>query len=91
MKASLPQCTDTSGFENQRRLGQRLPGPSHGKSTEDMAVRDEKHISSLVVGVFETGTVVFVSDIGDESVETANDVFGGSGVFFVSCAVQCAR
>lgn len=52
---------------------------------------DEKHISSLVVGVFETGTVVFVSDIGDESVETADDVFGGSGVYFVSCAVQCAR
>lgn len=50
---------------------------------------DEKYITLLIVlGVFETGTVVFVSDVGDKSIETADDVFGGSEVYFVSCAIQ---
>ena len=43
-----------------------------------MAVRDNKNITLVVIGVLEAGTLVFVLDFIDQSVKAANDIFRGS-------------
>lgn len=43
-----------------------------------MAVRDDQDVTLRRVGVLETGAVVFLLDVGDERVEAADDVVGGS-------------
>lgn len=75
----LPECAYATSLENQRCFRQWLPGPAHGKSTQNMAVRNNKDIALGVIRVLEARTLVFVSDFVDQSVKAANDVLGGSG------------
>lgn len=41
-------------------------------------MRNDQHIAFRGVGVLQAGAVVFLFDIGDECVEAADYVFGGS-------------
>lgn len=44
-----------------------------------MAVRNDKDITLGFIRVLEAGTLVFVFDLIDQSIEAANDILGGSG------------
>lgn len=44
-----------------------------------MAVRNDKDIALGLIRVLEAGTLVFVSDLIDQSIEAANDILGRSG------------
>lgn len=76
---ALPECAYTTSLENQGCFRQRLSNPAHGKSTQNVAVRDNKDIALGLIRVLEAGTLVFVLDIIDQSIEAANDILGGSG------------
>lgn len=39
-------------------------------------MRNNQDVPFLLVGVLEAGAVVFVLDLGDQSIETADNVFG---------------
>jgi hypothetical protein len=43
-----------------------------------MSMRNDEHIALCIIRIVKAGTLVFLSDLGDQSVETADDIFGGS-------------
>jgi hypothetical protein len=42
-----------------------------------MSMRNDEHITLCVIGVLKAGTLVFLSDLGDQSIKTPDDIFGG--------------
>lgn len=74
-----PQRPHTASLQNQRGLSQWLAYPAHRKCAEDMSVRNDEHIALRAIRVLEAGAVIFFLDIGNQCVETTDDVFGGSG------------
>lgn len=44
-----------------------------------MTMRNDKDIALGLIRVLEAGTLVFVFDLIDQSIEAANDILGGSG------------
>jgi hypothetical protein len=71
-----PQSTHTTGFQNQRGLIQWLASPAHGKCAEDVAVRNNQDVPLRLVGMLEAGAVIFLLDLGDQGIKTADDIFG---------------
>lgn len=66
--SNLPECTDTTSLEDQRSLRQRLPSPAHRKSAQDMTMRNNKHITLVIIRVLETGFLIFTPDLSDQRI-----------------------
>jgi hypothetical protein len=43
-----------------------------------MSMRNDEHITLCIIRVLKAGTLVFLSDLGDQCIKTADDIFGGS-------------
>jgi hypothetical protein len=71
-----PQSTHTTSLQNQRGLIQWLASPAHGECAEDVPMRNNQDVPFLLVWVVKAGTVIFLLDLGDQGVETADDIFG---------------
>ena len=56
-----------------------------------MAVRDNKNITLVVIGVLEAGTLIFVLDFIDQSVKAANDILRGSAREWKLAWKDCTR
>lgn len=68
-KKGLPQCSDTTCFENECRLSQGFTNPTDRKGSQDMTMRYYQDITFLVlVGGIETVLVIFFAEFGDECV-----------------------
>lgn len=61
----LPQRTNTTGFQNKRRLCQRLPDPAHCKGSQYMTVSNDEDVLVWILGRVVDAGVVFRPDIGD--------------------------
>jgi ABC-type iron transport system FetAB ATPase subunit len=73
-----PQRSHTPGIQNQRRLRQRLPDPSHRKRAEDMSMRNDQDVTLCRLRPLKTGPVIFLLDISNDSVKALDDVVRGS-------------
>lgn len=89
-RKSSPQRPDTSRFQDKRRVRQRLSDPPLRKCAQNVAVCDDEEVAfglgpvvcrvlALPLDLLHVRLVVLFTDLGDESVETADDVGGGSG------------
>lgn len=70
-----PQSAHATGFQDQRGLIQWLASPAHGECAEDVPMRNNQDITFWLVRVLEAGTVVFLLDLGDQGIKTADDIF----------------
>ena len=74
-----PQRPYTASFEDQRGLCQWLANPAHCECTENMSVRYDQDVAAGGICLLETWAVVFLFDLSDQRVETADNVIGRSG------------
>lgn len=77
-KEYIPQSTNTTSLENKRRMLQWHPDPPHRERAENMPMRNDQHITLLVIAGLETLPVVILSNIRDKGVNSPGDVLGGS-------------